>query len=291
MAEPFRAVSVKLSAAQHTERAMLMGVPRDAELSRLLDARGRPVTPPPGGLVLSADLADRLKIGAGDSVRISVTEGRREVRVLPVSAIAETYFGSGAQMEAGDLARLIGENRLASGVYLRLDPDQEANLYNRLREAPRVTGVTLQNQARERLSELMDENLGVSLGVFAIFAGVIALGVVYNTVRISFAERQRELASLRVLGFSRGAVSYILLGEVALLTLLALPLGLVLGAGLSWYLAEAMASDLFRLPFIINPATYAFATLVVLGSAALSALIVRRQIDRMDLVEALKGLS
>lgn len=290
-AEPFRAVTVKLSAAQRTEPAVLMGVARDAELSRLLDASGTPVTPPPGGLVLSADLAGRLSIRAGDSIRVQVTEGRRVVRTITVSAIADTYFGSGAQMEAGDLARLIGESRLASGVYLRLDPAEEAALYDRLREAPRVTGVNLQNQARERLAKLMDENLGVSLGVFAVFAGMIALGVVYNTVRISFAERQRELASLRVLGFSRQAVSYILLGEVALLTLAALPLGLTAGAGLAWYLSKAMASDLFRLPFVINPATYAAATLVVLGAVAVSSLIVRRQIDRMDLVEALKGLN
>lgn len=290
-AEPFRAVAVKLSAAHLSERAVLMGVTRDAELSRLLDARGKPVTPPPGGLVLSADLAKRLDIRAGDSIRLHVTEGRRVVRTQAVSAIADTYFGSGAQMEASDLARLIGESQLASGVYLRLDPAEETALYSRLREAPRVTGVTLQNQARDRMTALMDENLGVSLGVFAIFAGMIALGVVYNTVRISFAERQRELASLRVLGFSRQAVSYILLGEVALLTLAALPLGLVAGSGLSWYLSKAMASDLFRLPFTINPATYAYATLVVIGAVAASSLIVRRQIDRMDLVEALKGLN
>ncbi|MFN4025460.1 MAG: ABC transporter permease [Hyphomonas sp.] len=290
MAEAFRAVPVRLEAAQRSERAVLMGVVQGAELSRLLDAKGRPVTPPPGGLVLSSDLAARLSIAAGDEVRISVLEGRRPVRTLPVSAIAETYFGSGAQMEAGDLARLVGDSQLASGVYLRLDPQLETEVHEKLRDAPLVTGVTLQNLARERLSELMDENLGVSIGVFVVFAAVIALGVVYNTVRISFIERQRELASLRVLGFSRGAVSYILLGEVALLTLVAIPFGLIAGAGLSVYFSHAMASDLFRLPFVINPATYAFATLVILGAAALSSLLVRHQIDRLDLVEALKGL-
>lgn len=290
LAEAFRAVPVKLEAAQRTERAVLMGIVRDAELSRLLDARRRPVTPPPGGLVLSSDLAQRLSITAGDEVRIRVLEGRRPVRTLPVAAVAETYFGSGAQMDAGDLARLAGDGQLASGVYLRLDPDMESSVRDTLRDAPLVTGVTLQNQARERLAQLMDENLGVSLGVFVIFAAVIALGVVYNTVRISFIERQRELASLRVLGFSRGAVSYILLGEVALLTLAAIPFGLLAGAGLSIYFSHAMASDLFRLPFVMNPATYAFATLVILGAAALSSLLVRHQIDRLDLVEALKGL-
>lgn len=290
LAEAFRAVPVKLEAAQRSERAVIMGVVEGAELSRLLDAQGRPVTPPPGGLVLSSDLAARLSISAGEEVRISALEGRRPVRTLPVSAIAETYFGSGAQMEAGDLARLVGESQLASGLYLRLDPEQETAVHNKLRDAPLVTGVTLQNKARDRLSDLMDENLGVSLGVFVIFAAVIALGVVYNTVRISFIERQRELASLRVLGFSRGAVSYILLGEVALLTLAAIPLGLIAGAGLSVYFSHTMASDLFRLPFVINPATYAFATLIILGAAALSSLLVRHQIDRLDLVEALKGL-
>jgi putative ABC transport system permease protein len=134
----------------------------------------------------------------------------------------------------------------------------------------------------------MDQSIGVSIWMYTAFAALIAIGVVYNSVRISFAERARELASLRVLGFTRGEVSYILLGEIAFLTLVALPLGAALGTGLAWYLARAMSSDLFRLPFVIDPATYGYAGAVVLIVTAVSGLLVRRQLDRMDLVSVLK---
>jgi putative ABC transport system permease protein len=171
---------------------------------------------------------------------------------------------------------------------LKVDPMRVEDLYVRLKEMPAIGGVGLQADAVRRLVAMLDENLGRAIFVYVGFAGLIASGVVYNTVRISFAERHRELASLRVLGFSRTDVSYILLGEVAFLTLLALPLGAAAGALLAWYLSLAMSSDLFRLPFAVAPSTFGVAAVVVLAITIAASLMVRSQIDRLDLAAALK---
>lgn len=287
-AEPFRVVAVRLRHGAREERTAITGAPLDATLSRLVDAQNHIVSPHPGGLVLSGDLADSLDVRAGDAVEVQVTEGRRPILSLPVAAVATSYVGSGARMRIEDLNRALAEGGQVSGVWLTVDADRTADLYAGLKDAPSVAGVGLQAEAVRRLRAMLDENLGRSILTFFLFAGLITAGVAYNTVRISFAERQRELASLRVLGFTRGEVSYILLGEVAVLTLLALPLGAAAGAGLAWYLAGAMSSDLFRLPFAVSPATFGAAGAVVLAVTGASSLMVRRQIDRMDLTEALK---
>lgn len=287
-AEPFRAVPARLTHGPAQERVAITGAPLDSGLSRLIDAEGRPVRPPPGGLVLTDGLAARLGVRAGEVIGVQATEGRRPSVELPVSAVATSYVGSAALMEIGDLNRLMGEGPLVSGAHLSVDRVSADALYARLKEAPVVAGVGLQSLAMERLQAMMDENLGRSLFVFVTFAGVIALGVVYNSVRISYAERQRELASLRVLGFSRADVSYILLGEVALLTLIALPLGAAAGTGLAWHMTRAMGSEMFTMPFVIAPSTYGTALAVVLAVTAGSSLLVRRQIDRLDMAQALK---
>lgn len=287
-AEPFRVVAVRLRHGSREERTAITGAPLDATLSRLVDAQNRIVSPHPGGLVLSGDLADSLDVRVGDAVEVQVTEGRRPTLSLPVAAVATSYVGSGARMRIEDLNRALAEGGQVSGVWLTVDADRTADLYAGLKDAPSVAGVGLQAEAVRRLRAMLDENLGRSVLIFFLFAGLITAGVAYNTVRISFAERQRELASLRVLGFTRGEVSYILLGEVAVLTLLALPLGAAAGAGLAWYLAGAMSSDLFRLPFAVSPATFGAAGAVVLAVTGASSLMVRRQIDRMDLTEALR---
>ena len=287
-AEPFRVVPVRLRHGAREERAVITGAPLDNALSRMSDSHNRPVWPHPGGLVLSSDLAAKLQVKAGDTVEAQVTEGRRLLLALPVSAVTESYVGSGARMRIEDLNRVLEEGGLVSGAWLTVDADRTGSLYARLKETPAVVGVGLQADAVKRLAAMIEENLGRSILTFFVFAGLIAAGVVYNTVRISFAERQRELASLRVLGFSRADVSYILLGEVAFLTLLALPLGAAGGAGLAWYLSRAMSSDLFRLPFAIAPATFGRSAAVVLVVTVVASLMVRRQIDRLDMAEALK---
>ncbi len=288
LAEPYRSVAVRLHGGHLNERAALTGLEPGAQLSRALDSREQPVVPPPGGLVLSRDLADKLGVEAGDMLEIEVTEGARPVVRQPVSAVVTTLIGSGAWMQRSDLNQLMREGDVVSGAYLRVDPAAEAALYRDLKDAPMVAGVGLERQAEQNFRTLMDRNIGVSIYVYTAFAGLIAAGVAYNSVRISFAERSRELASLRVLGFTRAEVSYILLGEVAFLTLLALPLAGVGGTLLAQFLASAMSSDLFRLPFLINPSTYGYAALVLVIVTAAASLLVRRRVDTLDMIAVLK---
>lgn len=287
-AEPVRHAPARLRFGGHEERIALTGSPQDATLSRLIDADGLPVMPPPGGLVLSRDIATPLGLRPGNWVEVEITEGHRPVLYLPVSNVVTTLIGSGAVIDINDLNALMGESDMITGAVLRIDPDRADALYTALKEAPGVAEVGLLNEARRRFQEIMDEVIGASIFIYTVFAGLIAVGVVYNSVRIAFSEREHELAVLRVLGFSRGEVAYVLLGEIALLTLLALPLGAALGAGLSWYFSQAMSSDLFRLPFIIDPSTFGYSALVVVVVALSSGLMVRARLNRLDMVAALK---
>lgn len=287
-AEPYRSVPVRMRHGPHEETISLLGVPREARLARTLTADLSVVEAPLSGLVISQDLADDLGARIGSRLEIEVTEGRRLVRELPVSAITTSYIGSVAQMEISALNRLLGEGSVVSGAYLLVDEAQNAALFEELKHAPGVAGVALHRLAARNFQEIIDQSLGWSILIYVVFSGMIALGVIYNSVRITYAERARELASLRVLGFRRGEVAYVLLGEIALLTLLALPVGCLAGTGLAWYLAGAMASDVYRLPFVIDLSTFANAIGVVVLIALGSGLIVRRQIDRLDLVAVLK---
>lgn len=287
-AEPYRAVAARLRFENREVLMGLTGVVTDPALSRMIAADGSTVAPPPGGLVLSQDLADRLGAKTGDVIHAHVTQGRQPVLALPIMATPTVLIGSGAQMPLADLNAALGEGRVISGVNLRVDPEHRAAIYSELKSTPLVAGVQLNQVARENFDEIMDRSMGSAIFVYTLFAGLIALGVIYNAVRVSLAERSRELASLRVLGFSRTDVSYILLGEAAFLTLAAIPLGLVMGTGMAWGMAQAMSSDFFRLPFVIEADTYGYAALVLIVIAAASALIVRRRIDRLDLVAVLK---
>jgi putative ABC transport system permease protein len=287
--EPYRSASARLRHGPREERAGLTGLPLDSRLSRMIDQDRNAIVPPPGGLVLSQDLASKLAAVPGSVLEVEITEGRRPVFELPVAAVTTTFIGSGAHMQLADLNRILGEGPVISGAFLTVDSSRTDALYTELKAVPAIASVNLQGVAYRNMSQIMDETLGVSIFIYTSFAALIAIGVVYNSVRISFAERQRELASLRVLGFTRSEVSYILLGEIAFLTILALPFGALLGTGLAWYMAEAMSSDLFRLPFIIHPATYGYAGMVVIVVTAVSGLLVRHELDRMDLVAVLKA--
>ena len=286
--EPFRATSARLRAAHHEVREGLVGSRPAADLSRAVDLEGRVVEPPLSGVVISSRLARRLDVGVGDSIQAIVTEGERPVLDLPVGAIIDTPLGSSARLDGSNLNRLLREGGTLSGAYLAVDSNHEEAVFQVLKETPLVAGVTSQRAIVQGVRETIAEQMGIVTLFNTLFAALIVLGVVYNSARISLSERARDLASMRVLGFRRGEVAYVLLGELALLVLVSLPIGVGLGIALARYVTEQFSADLYTIPMSYNPQTPAEGVLAVMLAAAATGLLIRSKIDRLDLVQALK---
>jgi putative ABC transport system permease protein len=286
--EPFRNVAVRLRSGHRSRRVSLEGLPAGRTLGQLLDADLEPVEIPDHGLLLSEKLAEILDVGVGDRVRVEVLEGARPVREIPVVATIETYFGMGAYLDIGALSRLVGEGPAMTGALIAFDPAIGNILPDQLKETPAVAGMGLRSEMIRSFEDTAKKSFAVMSFFTYSFALVIAFGVVYNNARIILAERSRELASLRVLGYRRREISEILLGEIGLLTVLGIPLGHLIGVGLATLLLTSFDSELYRMPVVIEPKTFAKATLTILIASTIAGLWVRRHLDRLDLVAVLK---
>jgi putative ABC transport system permease protein len=287
--ESFRTVPVRLRLGPRSRRLAIQGVDQYGELNRLIDVNQHQMIVPADGLVLSRKLAEVLDAHIGDTLTLEVLEGTRPTREIPVVELLEDFLGMNAYMERSALNRLMREGPLVSGAYLAVDSARLEELYVKLKHCPGVAVVVVKEAALRSFQDTIAENLLVMKSFIVVFACIIAFGVVYNSVRITLAERARELATLRVIGFTRAEVSRILLGELAVLTVVAIPGGLWLGYVLAKWDTLANDTELFRLPLWIEPSTYGFAAVVTLLAALISGLIVRRQIDRLDLVSVLKA--
>ena len=287
--EPMRVVPARLRVGARSRTLALTGLNPDPDLNRVVDQQGRPRPLPPEGLVLSRMLGVVLGAGPGDMVQVEVLEGRRPVRQVRVAGVIDDIMGLQAYMDIAALGRLMREGRTVSGAYLQVDPAALEPLYARLKLTPVVAGVAIREAALRNFRDVMAQNMNLTIGINVVFAAIIAVGVVYNAARISLSERERELASLRVLGFTRGEISSILLGELAILTLLSLPCGTLIGYGLGLFIMTIFQNEVYRIPFIVTPATMAWGWLTIIAAAALSALAVRRRLDRLDLVAVLKS--
>jgi putative ABC transport system permease protein len=287
-AEPFRSVPVKIRHGHVERRIAITGKPAESGLSRVLGPDLEPIRVPESGVALSDALAKILKARIGDIVEVELLERDRRRAQLPVTAIIEGYLGLTAYMDLAAVNRLLREGAMISGVHLLYDSARGDALFQRLKSTPVASFIGLQRVSLQKFRETMGENLLVMITVYVSLGMIVAFGVVYNFARISLSEQGRELASLRVLGFHKGEVSGILLTELAILTLLAQPLGWVLGYSFAWAMVQGFNSELYRVPLVVERSVYAWASLVVLISALLSGLIVRQRIDRLDLIEVLK---
>jgi putative ABC transport system permease protein len=290
-AEPLRNVPVELRAGRRHERATITGLPADARLGALLDADLREVALPPEGLVLARKLAELLDVRAGESLDLQVLEGRRPAARVPVTRLVETFVGTAAYMELGALARLLGEPPTLDSARLLVDDGLLPALHAQVKRTPMLAGIQVRDDMLTNVRRMLDENLGTMILISLGFALALAFGVLYNTARITLAERARELATLRVLGYRRSEVGAILIYEMVVLVLVALPLGLAAGYGLAAILVRTPGYDTeqFRLPLVVSSATYATAVAAVLVAGAVSGWSAWRRLDRFDIVEVLKS--
>jgi putative ABC transport system permease protein len=289
-AEPYRALPVRLRSGHRSRRLGLMALPPDGTLYRVVDVDRREIPLPPDGVVLSEKLARVLGVKVEEDVTVEILEGRRPVREVPVTGLVADFAGVSAYMDIDAARRLMEEGDVISGAFLAADPRRMDDLYAELKVSPRVAGVAIKGATLESFRRTVAENLLRMRFFNVLFAGVIAVGVVYNAARIALSERGRELATLRVIGFARAEISLILLGELAVLTLAAIPVGLLLGYGLAALVIRlAYDTELFRIPLVVGRSTYGFAASVTLLAALGSGLVVRRLLDRLDLVAVLKS--
>jgi len=286
--EPRREVPVRIRYGTIERRVMISGRPRNADLSRVIDVDLHAVVLPESGLAISDMLAQILGVHVGDFVEVDVLEGQRRTVSLPVTTLVEDYFGIKALMDSEALARLMREGLAVNSVNLSLDANSLDQLYAAIKRIPTISAIALQRRSLANFREAVALLLTTMASIYTGLAMVIAFGVVYNSARISLSERARELASLRVLGFSRGEVLRILLFELAILALIAQPPGWLIGYGLAWIMKTNLAGETMRVRLVVENFTYALASLIVMSAAVFSALVVRRRVNRLDLVAVLK---
>lgn len=288
-AEPFRVDDIVLRHNGRTVHEAVFGVPRNARLSRVVGGDQAPIAPPLSGIALARALADKLDAQPGDEIRVEQTRGQRVAAQVRVSAIVEPMIGSSAYMELGALSRLMREPGRISGAHLMMDPAHFDAFNRQIKRIPAIAGASYVGQAEASMRREFDEGVGVMNYIYAAFAAIMAGGVAFSAARITLAEQERDLATLRVLGFTRTEVSYILIGELMALALIAVPAGLALGTLLAIWLMQLFQTDMYAFPFIFNPGGYAFAIAFTLGCVAAAAFVVRTGIDKLDMIGVLKA--
>ncbi len=287
-AEPYRQVPIRIRKGSRERRTLLSGRPPGADLSRIIDVDLRTVSLPETGVAISAYLGRLLDARVGDTVEVDLLDGRRRSVELTVAALVEDYFGIAAMMDGRTLSRLLREAPVANGVHLSVDDGRLDLLYEAIKQMPTVAGVALQRVSLVNFRRSLAIIVTTMAGIYTGLSIVIAFGVVYNSARISFSEHARELATLRVLGFSQGETMRILLLELSVIVALAQPPGWAIGYGLSWLMDKQLAGELMRVPLVVENLTYVLATAIIFVAALISALVVGRRVYALDLVAVLK---
>ncbi|HEY0846935.1 MAG TPA: FtsX-like permease family protein [Noviherbaspirillum sp.] len=286
--EPFKNLPVRMRFRHRAKKTVIIGLPPERELRAVLDENERRVTLPDNGILITKKLAEILGIAAGDMLTVEVLQGKRQTVSIPVTALVDEPIGTFSYMSNAALARALSEPETASGAFLAVDPQHQDRLFRTLKTIPAVGSVNLREATLQSFLATVAENMKINTTVLVVFACVIAAGVVYNSARIALSEHALELASLRILGFTRAEVGRMLLGEQSILTLAAIPLGCVLGYALSALISDLLSQELFRIPLVVSTRTFLMSIGVVLLSAAISGYLVWRKVKRLDLIEVLK---
>lgn len=288
-AEPIRSVRTRLKFGPRHRKVPVIGIAPDANLNRLLDDRGHPITLPAEGIIMSAKLAEVIGARIGDVVQIEVLEGRRPTLNVPIRALLTDFAGVSAYMDISALRRLMHEGDTINGAYLSLDHKRWDEFMRELKDTPQAAIVMVKRDQLKAFRDTTGQSIGIIQKLYFVLATIVAFGVVYNSARIALSERSRELATLRVVGFSLNEVRGVLVGELAILVIAALPAGLLFGRGLALFIMSSFSTETVRLPIVITSSTYSIAILVVLTASVLSFALVSRMIGKLDMVGVLKA--
>jgi putative ABC transport system permease protein len=289
VAEPIRYAAARIHFGTQSRQLVVQGMSANGQQNRVIDAATREIKLPSDGMIISGKLATALGAHVGDELIVESLEGKRLTRRVTLTGLAEDFAGVAAYMDIHAVNRLLQEGDVVSGASVTIDPAQRATFLHALKGIPRVSWIAVKESLRANFRKTTAASIGLIQTIYMIFAMIVAFGVVYNNARISLAERSRELATLRVIGFSQREVGAVLVTELVILAMLAVPVGLLMGTGFATVILRAVNTETVRLPLVFTTHNYAFAVLVVLVASTLSAWFVLRRLSQLNLVGALKA--
>ena len=288
-AEQVRAVQARIHHGHHSRKLSIMGLPRDADLNRLLDEERRRIVLPEEGIVMSAKLGEILGARIGDVVQVEALEGQRATRDVAIRGFMRDFAGVSAFMNIDALHRLMREGDTISGAYLAVDQAQWSEFMREVKDTPRVAITLVKQDQLDSFRSTTGQSIGIIRKLYLVLAIIVAFGVVYNSARVALSERSRDLATLRVIGFTQREIAGVLLGELILLIVVALPAGLLFGKGLATFVINAISTETVRMPLQISLYTYTMAVLVVFLASCASFAVVSRMLGKLEMVGVLKA--
>lgn len=288
-AEPFRSVPIRIRHGQRSKRLGLMGLESKPMLFRVMGDRNQSIELPDGsGLTITRKLAELIDAREGDVVEIELMEGQDRSLRLPIATIFPNYTGPAAYMNRFELHRLLQEGERLSGAFVRIHAAKRSQVYREIKETPAVVGILDKQAAVTNFRSIISRSTFWMRTINALFAAFIAFGVSYNSALIAYTERARDLATMRVMGFSQRELAAILLTEIGIITLLAIPIGMPLGYALCFWTTLAVDTESHRFPLIVNPDTYVYGIVVLCVSIAISSFAILRLLKQIDILAVLK---
>lgn len=286
--EGYALLPVRITAHQHRYQTNVIGLPAQPQLRQLVNPQQQILSVPAYGLLLNINLARKLNVKPGDSIYIQKLEGDQKIQAVPVQGIVNDYIGLLAYASIDFVNQLLHEDRHIRMANVLLDKTQLPAFYEAIKNIPRIATVAVRSQLIRIFEQTYQVHILVFTYILTAYALFIAVGVIYNSIRIALEERTTELATLRVLGFSLNEVFKVFLGELILQLLCAIPLGFLVGHGLAAWVIHLLRNDFFTVPLVVAPSTYLIATATILAAAVFSALVIRRKINQFNLVDTLK---
>ncbi len=290
-AEPLLNVACTFGNGPHRKKGAITGLNSDARLTVPRDRDGNPVRIPAHGLAMTRIMAEQLHSKVGDWVTVEPVKGEKAVRRAPVVEISDSYLGTAVYADIRYLSRLIGEEFAVSGVQVLGDnnPANRKAFFRALKQIPALQSIAGRRDMVRTLDETLVNNQRVIIDVILLFSGIVFFGSILNSSLISLAERQREIATLRVLGYGPWEIGSLLFRESMIATLIGTLVGMPLGYLLTVVTAATYASDMFRLPIITTPEIWLQTLAFAIVFALLSHFAVQYAVHKMDWLDALKA--
>lgn len=289
-AEPIIEIPVRITSNQKSSDIILQGLPSDCRMKVVEGKNGQQLYVPPLGMVVGLKTAEKLNLKVGDLIQVETKLGigSNQVSTVRVAGISRQAAGKNAFASMKTASELLRENHLVSGVMMTVDPGRYQAVEAALSEMPGVADIVSRDKEVKNFNRNMD-SLQVTMKILTLFAVLLGCAISYNSSVISFNERCRELATLRVIGMKSSEIASILGNETILQCFLGLCLGLPLGRLLAEGVARMVSSEVYEFQAMVFTKTYTTSVALTIAFVLAGFLVAVRGVKQLNLLEILKN--